>query len=766
VFNIFFRKKISVKSDNSEAEVDEDIPRYPPFAKGLPAAPTAKLIKSQEELIGRIRGALRFNKPEFEDIVLPVIERYAAYVHLLPASEAHHHRGAGGLFRHGLEVGFWSAQRAESHQFCVGDTPQNRRENEPRWQFACFLGGLLHDVGKPLSDVAVTDKTGSKEWNPYESSLAGWTKRESVNHYFLRWRDKRGKRHEKFSIMNLDQIITPTAKSYLNQPGPNIMEALLESIVGTSASDTVAQIVLWADGESVRRDLVNQRLDIDEYSYGVPVERYIFDALRQLVSVTKINEPGALIWRLDKGVYLAWNQIVPEIRHIIEKDNIPGVPRNADTLADILIERGFAVPFQETTESKPVRYWRIYPEVLKGVPLNCLRLDDLELIFTNEPPPPVKASFTVPNEQNQLSNPQNNDSENNIPGAEKKIISNQDQDQDQAPLQSVDDVNSWKQMEGCSMQGPPDDYYEAQLSDQPNRQMSPKTKKTRNDENSKPKVSRMAELAARVDSQATLSIPATMEKQKKDKPFSTFKGASEKMGNEGGESPGWDLIHLALNRHSEKQPVLDSLPGGSYGIPHPESASVIGEPRDVMNTLSEEGLLRAEKASTSKTTLIKGKKYLVLNRETSRFVKEQLEISQQVTDQNKKKRKPASPAIKKQTKTAKSKPSSREMRTSENRSLKDKATSKLPSQEDFGFALTEQITQGFGPYIAGDVASKRDDNDTTVYKASIASLGLIASELGTTPIAIQTMVRKVPSVQIIVDHDKGDYIELKEDESI
>ncbi|MFK7810558.1 MAG: TraI domain-containing protein, partial [Saprospiraceae bacterium] len=157
--------------------------------------------------------------------------------------------------------------------------------------------------------------------------------------------------------------------------------------------------VMWADQESVRRDLVNQRLDVDEYAYGVPVERFIFDALRRLVNTSKINQPGSLIWRLEQGVFIAWTQIVPKVHQLIEEDKIPGVPRSADTLADILIERGFAIPYQESTEVKPYRYWRIYPEAIQGVALLCLRIDDLELIFTNEPPAPAKASFNGPKKQ-------------------------------------------------------------------------------------------------------------------------------------------------------------------------------------------------------------------------------------------------------------------------------------------------------------------------------------------------------------------------------
>lgn len=124
------------------------------------------------------------------------IQRYAAFVHLLPASESHHHRGAGGLFRHGLEVAFWAAQASESVIFSIEGTPRERRDNEPRWRLASCFSGLLHDVGKPLSDVSITDKDGSITWNPYSESLHDWAHRHEIDRYFIRWRDKRHKRHE------------------------------------------------------------------------------------------------------------------------------------------------------------------------------------------------------------------------------------------------------------------------------------------------------------------------------------------------------------------------------------------------------------------------------------------------------------------------------------------------------------------------------------------------------------------------------------------
>ncbi|MDA1379306.1 TraI domain-containing protein [Plesiomonas shigelloides subsp. oncorhynchi] len=71
----------------------------------------------------------------------------------------------------------------------------------------------------------------------------------------------------------------------------------------------------------------------------------MFDAIRRLVKTGKwkVNEPGAKVWHLNQGVFIAWKQL-GDLYSLISHDKIPGIPRDPDTLADILIERGFAVP--------------------------------------------------------------------------------------------------------------------------------------------------------------------------------------------------------------------------------------------------------------------------------------------------------------------------------------------------------------------------------------------------------------------------------------
>ncbi len=77
-------------------------------------------------MIECIKGTLGYPSAEFEALAMPVLWRYAAFVHLLPASETHHHRGAGGLLRHGLEVAFWAAQASDALIFSMEGTPNER----------------------------------------------------------------------------------------------------------------------------------------------------------------------------------------------------------------------------------------------------------------------------------------------------------------------------------------------------------------------------------------------------------------------------------------------------------------------------------------------------------------------------------------------------------------------------------------------------------------------------------------------------------------
>jgi outer membrane biosynthesis protein TonB len=400
LFRSLFGNKESGSASSGAGEPsshgDDEIPRYPPFAKGLPAADVNRVLATQKEWVQRINHTLALSAAEFERYVAPVLKNFAAYVHLLPASETHHHRGAGGAFRHGLEVAFWAAQSAEGVIFSYSSSPREKKEQEPRWRLATCLAGLLHDIGKPASDLSVTNQDGTVIWNPYGESLHSWANANKVDRYFLRWRDGRHKRHEQFSVLVVDKIIPPETLQWLTAPGPEILQAMLEAISNTDSNHVVASLVLRADNTSVERDLKSHQIVQTDGSLGVPVEKYLLDAMRRLISNATwlINQKGARVWILNDGPYVVWKQGAEDITRLLAADRVPGIPRDQDTLADILIERNLAIPQQ--TSSGLYRYWNVEPDALamedgRRVRLLMLKLVSNDVLFSTEPPPPAGA---------------------------------------------------------------------------------------------------------------------------------------------------------------------------------------------------------------------------------------------------------------------------------------------------------------------------------------------------------------------------------------
>ncbi|MGZ0076324.1 TraI domain-containing protein [Methylomonas sp. EFPC3] len=369
---------------------EEEIPRYPPFMKGLPAAPVERILVSQAELIQAIEQALALPDELYQSVVLPVIARYAAFSHLLPASESHHHRGAGGLFRHGLEVAHWATLSSQGCLFATHATPRERKTLELRWRLAVCFAGLLHDIGKPVSDIAVIDRQGQYTWNPCDENLTDWAERYQIDRYFLRWRENRHKRHEQFSALVIERVLTKASRSYILEPGPDIMQVMLETIHGLNRGAKLSELVIAADCQSVERDLKAHYHSHDS-ALGMPVEKYLFDAMRRLVKSGQwqVNEKGARLWRFQEGIHIVWRMGAQDIVAILTKDKVPGIPRDEDTLADILIERGFAIA-KVASDGRQYRYWRMQPDGF-DVGLYMLRLASLELIFSNEPPVAINA---------------------------------------------------------------------------------------------------------------------------------------------------------------------------------------------------------------------------------------------------------------------------------------------------------------------------------------------------------------------------------------
>lgn len=359
--------------------VDEDIPRYPPFMKGLPATSPDRLLETQWELIGQIVESGLASDDIFEQYYLAPLRSLASYVHLLPASESHHHRGAGGLFRHAIEVALWSLQLGDRVLLPGDQAPRRRREIEPRWHVAVFLSALCHDIGKPITDLKVTSQDGEKSWNPFAEDLYSWASANAVDHYFLHWRPNRGRDHTSVSILLAERIIGRSTMGWIYGGDPELVLWMTESIAcQPSQTNMIHSLVVRSDQVSVARDMETLGSVFAGYDIGVPVERMLLDIMRRLVreSTWTVNVPGSRLWFMEDHLYLVWPIAGEEMAAVINREKLPGLPRTPNSILDMLTERKLAEI--KGDGSGEGRYWQIAPapltEKIPHIRLTAIRI--------------------------------------------------------------------------------------------------------------------------------------------------------------------------------------------------------------------------------------------------------------------------------------------------------------------------------------------------------------------------------------------------------
>ncbi|MHB0926999.1 MAG: MobH family relaxase [Gallionellaceae bacterium] len=360
------------------------IPRYPPFMEGLPVYAPAELLATQHELTGGIHNLIA-NAELLVTHYNPAMLRLAAFVHLLPASQAHHHRGAGGMLRHSLEVGLWALQQTEGKLIRGVTTPQQRRVIEPRWRLAVFLAGICHDLGKVVTDLTVTDRANAQRWRPYHQGVYDWALAHDIENYFLHWQEGRGKHHTNVSSTLIDAVIAKESFDWISDGSTDVVIWLTESLNSNPGqTNQIHDYVVRADQLSVERDLKTMGVAMAGYEIGVPVERYLTDIMRRLVreGVWRINEPSARVWNIDGITYLVWPMAGEEIARRTNDEDIPGLPKTPDGILDMMVERGIAC----MREGDGDPYFYIAPDVLtEKIPtlkLKSIRLRDQALIST------------------------------------------------------------------------------------------------------------------------------------------------------------------------------------------------------------------------------------------------------------------------------------------------------------------------------------------------------------------------------------------------
>ncbi|WP_170841649.1 MobH family relaxase [Nitrosomonas aestuarii] len=394
MFQFFRRKKPVINTADLVTQWQgEDIPRYPPFMKGLPVVPPQFLLNTQNVLIERILQTAVCTPDIINHHYLPVINRFVQFVHLLPASQSHHHRGAGGLLHHSLEVGLFALQLADRVLLNIASATE-RREMEPRWQLAVFLAALCHDTGKPVSDYAVSDNNRETVWKPIKEDLYTWAQNNAINAYFIDWRKNRGRQHTALANLISDRIIGIDTFNWIEESGVDLIIWLMESLNNNPhPANPIHDLVIKADQLSVERDIESMGSTMAGYELGVPVERVLIDIMQRFVreGVWLINTPGARVWNISGDVYLVWPMAGEELARQIREDKIPGISRTPDGILDMLVERGIVTTRENNSTEN--YFWKISPKVLTDkipdIQLQAVRLVN-DTMVSSTPMPAVE----------------------------------------------------------------------------------------------------------------------------------------------------------------------------------------------------------------------------------------------------------------------------------------------------------------------------------------------------------------------------------------
>lgn len=319
---------------------------YPPADGGIPIVSVEELLASQSELLGRLQIAASRLGSEYDTLILQAVRSYAAFVGLLPSTNAAHHRGAGGLFRVGLEVAFASLQGTGGVLFSANVPTEVRRLHEDRWQVATFLAGLTYEMYRAATDMVVRSQDG-RTWTPYSVGLLEWASANNVSRTYITWPAKpiaSEQTRRQANALLVGKVISPSTTEWLNLPGTPIVPAMLSAIVGTQAIEarTLQQLVDSMHNQTVQRDIATQPSQYGHLSLGTHLEPYIIDAMRRLVRerrwLTNVGEGQThpRLWNLADGLYLVWSPGAKELIELLKAEGISGVPAEPMSLVEVL----------------------------------------------------------------------------------------------------------------------------------------------------------------------------------------------------------------------------------------------------------------------------------------------------------------------------------------------------------------------------------------------------------------------------------------------
>ncbi|GAA5143625.1 TraI domain-containing protein [Thalassotalea piscium] len=218
-----------------------------------------KIYSKYTKMYSGVKHDLGFPAAEFDKMTRPIYQWLSEHLLFLPASEFYHHVDPGAFYLHCIQTGSKAAQLASNNPSLFFNVNKEDREKyQINFTYAAWIGGLIHDIGKPVVDMAVYAVSRNQvwinaipTWNPLEETLTQWAKDNRVKWYrvvFTRQRDKES--HELYTIAFINHVMRLIPDGALDK---RLIFDFLISI--NSKTSKLHNIVVRADSLSTAHDV-------------------------------------------------------------------------------------------------------------------------------------------------------------------------------------------------------------------------------------------------------------------------------------------------------------------------------------------------------------------------------------------------------------------------------------------------------------------------------------------------------------------------------
>lgn len=279
------------------------------------------LLTPHLKKIESIYQTLSISREHFKKLYIPLMENLALLVQKIPASENHHHAYLGGLLEHSLEVGVY-ASRLRQGVMIRGVAEDQMAIVSEALSYAIITAGLMHDIGKSVTDVQIANTTRSKVHLPLlDTPRIG-------DQYTFRFKAERAYTdHQKANLQLVTKLMPENGIRWLSQY-PDILQNWARALAGEySDAGDIGRIVARADSTSTERATIShaatgQSASQNPLSKMTPADTFV-RILRSMMEAEPVklplNKKGAAAWVTPDYIYYVSKRIIDEVRKGAER---------------------------------------------------------------------------------------------------------------------------------------------------------------------------------------------------------------------------------------------------------------------------------------------------------------------------------------------------------------------------------------------------------------------------------------------------------------